>query len=113
MRLLSDRQFVVTALRARTDVSADDRALLAAVDRLRAFVEGVPGAGDATLSTVMIGRLLNVSRQTVVRMIDDGRLPADKVSVHRRARVEDVAPALAGIALRRDDALRDFVNAGW
>jgi len=113
VQLLADRAFVVSALRARSRLGADDRALLTAVDRVRAFVDGTPGAGDATLSTAMIARLLNVSRQTVVRMIDDGRLPADRVSVHRRSRVTDLAPALSGIVARRDTVLRDFVNTGW
>jgi len=61
-------------------------------------VTEVLARGDS-ITVVPIGRevttqqaadLLNVSRQYVVRLLDDGRIPFRKTGKHRRLRIEDV-----------------------
>lgn len=42
------------------------------------------------ITTQQAAHLLNVSRQYVVRLVNEGRLPATKTGKHRRLRIEDV-----------------------
>ncbi|MGH9137728.1 MAG: helix-turn-helix domain-containing protein [Acidimicrobiales bacterium] len=74
-----------------------------AIDGLIEMLEAVAGGEAATVvrtprevSTQQAATVLNVSRPTVVKLIDDGVLPSRKVGSHRRI-------ALADLLAYRDD----------
>ena len=82
---------------------------------LKAIAEVLEAAsgGDAPLvlrsaddlTTEQAASVLGVSRPTVVRMIDCGKLPAHMVGTHRRLRLSDVLEYRALSTGRRRDAL--------
>jgi excisionase family DNA binding protein len=59
------------------------------------------------LSTGEVASLLGVSRQYVVRLIDDGRLPCRKLGNRRRVRVDEALRYLREDTGRRAQRLRD------
>jgi excisionase family DNA binding protein len=80
------------------------------------FVVEVLARGDA-VTVVPVGRqlttqqaadLLNVSRQYLVRLLDDGKLPFTKTGTHRRLRIEDVLKFKAERDRERSHALDDL-----
>jgi len=62
-------------------------------------------ADDEMLSTQGAAELLNVSRQYVVRLVDQGSLPAVKVGSHRRLKARDVEAYKVQRDADRDAAL--------
>lgn len=58
-----------------------------------------------TITTQEAAELLGVSRPTIVKLIEEGRLPAEKLNRHRRIKLRDV---LAYKEKRRNDSL-DFL----
>ncbi|WP_283963133.1 excisionase family DNA-binding protein [Sinorhizobium sp. 6-117] len=60
---------------------------------------------EEMLSTQAAADILNVSRQYLVRLVDNGELPAEKVGSHRRLRATDVAAFKAARDAKRSSAL--------
>ena len=80
-------------LSALIEGKTDDERVEVPVVVLRALL----GAGDAEseraeklLSTQQVADILGVSRPFVVKLIDDGALPAQFVGTHRRVRTGDL-----------------------
>jgi excisionase family DNA binding protein len=63
----------------------------------------------AELTTQEAAELLNLSRQYVVRLLDDGKIPSHKVGTHRRVRVADVIAYKQTLDTDRRDALNKLV----
>lgn len=62
------------------------------------------------LTTEQAAAVLGVSRPTIVRMIDAGRLPARMVGTHRRLTLRDVLAHRETSARRRGEALDDMAR---
>lgn len=92
---------------ALTVVIARAAALLAEGHAVSVF------ADDEMLTTQEAADRLNVSRQYIVRLVDQGALPSIKVGIHRRLQVSDVVAykadrdATRGAALDRLAALSE------
>ncbi len=69
----------------------------------------VPFARD--LSTGEVANLLGVSRQYVVRLLDDGRLPFSRVGNRRRIALSDALKYLRADDRRRVDGLRAIAES--
>lgn len=63
------------------------------------------------LSTGEAARLLGVSRQHVVDLCDDGRLPFSLVGTHRRVRQEDVETLASSSSRLTRDQMRSMILA--
>ncbi|MBI2376074.1 MAG: helix-turn-helix domain-containing protein [Deltaproteobacteria bacterium] len=68
----------------------------------------VPVAKEVT--TQQAADILNVSRQYLVRLLDDGRIPFGKTGKHRRLRVDDVLAFKATRDKDRSAGLRDLTR---
>ncbi|UFU01874.1 helix-turn-helix domain-containing protein [Ruania suaedae] len=66
------------------------RALVQIVDAMQRGRAVTVAPQSMTLTTQQAADLLGVSRPTVVRVIDSGELPADRVGNRRRLKLEDV-----------------------
>jgi excisionase family DNA binding protein len=62
------------------------------------------------LTTEQAAAVLGVSRPTIVRMIEAGKLPARMVGTHRRLTLSDVLAHREGSARRRGEALDDMAR---
>ncbi len=94
-----------------------------AVDGLIEMLEAVAEGDNATVirtpkevSTQQAAAVLNVSRPTVVKLIDDGLLPSHKVGSHRRILLADLLAYRDAMVARRravlDQMSRDAEELG-
>ena len=67
---------------------------------------------EVDLTTQQAAELLNVSRQYVVRLVDEGKLPAAKTGTHRRLRLADVLAYKSVRDAERRDALNEIARIG-
>jgi excisionase family DNA binding protein len=88
-----------------------------AVDGLIEMLEAVAAGDTATVvrtprevTTQQAAEVLNVSRPTVVRLIDEGALPARKVGSHRRITLADLLAYRDQMVSQRRQALEDMVR---
>lgn len=87
----------------RVAVPADvHRALVQVVQSLQAGRAVTVAPLSMTLTTQQAADLLNVSRPTVVKLIEDGQIPSERISHRRQLRLADV---LAYRERRRDKQL--------
>jgi excisionase family DNA binding protein len=82
-------------------------ALVQVVTALRAGKAVTVGPFPTRLTTQQAAELLGVSRPTLIKMLDDGKLPYERPAGHRRLRLEDV---LAYRARRRVERERDMTE---
>lgn len=78
------------------------RVLVQVVESLQAGQAVTVAPLSMTLTTQQAADLLNVSRPTVVKLIEDGQLPSERISHRRQLRLADV---LAYRERRRDEQL--------
>jgi excisionase family DNA binding protein len=88
-----------------------------AVDGLIEVLEAVAAGDTATVvrtprevTTQQAAEVLNVSRPTVVRLIDEGALPARKVGSHRRVPLADLLTYRDQMIAQRRQVLKDMVR---
>ncbi len=80
--------------------------LEAAADGERALVLRSP----EDLTTEQAAAVLGVSRPTVIRLVESGKLPARLVGTHRRLSLRDVLAHREASAKRRGDALDEMAR---
>lgn len=85
-------------------VAALAEILEAAADGKRALVLRAP----EDLTTEQAAAVLGVSRPTVVRLVESGKVPARMVGTHRRLSLSDVLAHRAASAKRRSETLDDM-----
>src|SRR5699024_449479 len=105
------RDAVGRVLHAVPAVPASAHAAVARlIDVLEASADAVIFPSDALISTSEAAALLGVSRMTVVRLIDSGRLRAQTSTTHRRVAVSDLARYRAETAARRSAAVAELAG---
>lgn len=68
------------------------------------------GPFPTLLTTQQAAHLLGVSRPTLIKILDDGRLPYERPGDHRRLRLEDVLEFRARQRLRRERSMTELVR---
>jgi excisionase family DNA binding protein len=66
--------------------------------------------GGAVMTTQQAADLLNLSRQYLVRLLDDGKIPYDRTGKHRRLKIEDVLAYKQKRDRERDEKLDELTR---
>ncbi|MDR0991257.1 MAG: helix-turn-helix domain-containing protein, partial [Propionibacteriaceae bacterium] len=69
-------------------------------------IESIP----KMLSTSQAAEILNISRTTMVKLLEDGKLPYEQPNVHRLVRLEDVLAYKQQRTAKRRTFLRDLTR---
>lgn len=124
-RQVEDREVASEALaalrrRPRQFILADGTTIRlpeVAVDALIEMLDAVAHGEDATVvrtprevTTQQAATVLNVSRPTVVKLIDDGTVPARKVGSHRRILLADLLAYRDKVVAERRAALDEMTR---
>ena len=64
---------------------------------------------DAELTTQQAAELLHVSRPSLIKMLDDKRLPYRKIGAHRRIRHKDILAHLEMEREAREEVLKELI----
>jgi len=85
------------------------------VTLLEAFADGqapLVSMSDEEVGTQQAADFLNLSRPTVVKMMDDGRIPFRKPGKHRRVRLADLVAFEARLMREREAAIDELSAVG-
>lgn len=66
-------------------------------------------SAPAELTTQQAAELLRVSRSSLIKMLDEGKLPYRKVGAHRRVRYEDALLYVRNERARRARVIEELV----
>ena len=108
----SEAQELLKALASATDRAADgeDDVVVprSVVSRLQTLIQGL--LPPTVLSTQRVAQIMGVSRPYVVKLIDNGELPAHRVGRHRRVRADDLERYLAVERAQGKEAFDELVR---
>lgn len=85
-------------------------ALVQVVTALRAGKAVTVGPYPTRLTTQQAADLLGVSRPTLIKMLEDGKIPYERPGEHRRLRLDDVLTYRARRGAEQDRALTELVR---
>jgi excisionase family DNA binding protein len=85
-------------------------ALVQVVAALRAGKAVTVGPFPTRLTTQQAADLVGVSRPTLIKMLDEGRIPYERPGGHRRLRLEDVLAYRARRRVERDRSMTELVQ---
>jgi excisionase family DNA binding protein len=97
------------------DVAVPEPIARDVVTLLEAYADGrtpVVAAADDEVGTQEAALILNLSRPTVVKFMDEGRIPFRKPGKHRRVRMSDLVAFKARLERDRAAALQRLTSLG-
>jgi excisionase family DNA binding protein len=85
-------------------------ALVHVLAALRAGQAVAVGPFPTLLTTQQAAELLGVSRPTLIKMLDDGKLPYERPVDHRRIRLDDVLAYRASRRIQRQKGMTELIR---
>lgn len=105
---LPSRRYMLAGADTHAQVEVPEevhRILMQVVEALRAGRAVTIAPHSMTLTTQQAADILNVSRPTVVRLLDSGKMPFERTGTHRKLRLRDVLDYRERRAQAQYDAL--------